>query len=384
MCETGTPTEFRWNEEDALPSRRYRARWGARPKGRAVMRDIAVETIGCDVSDKKSELFILGPDGQTVRPEPIKTTREAYRDFFQRRRAHVVIEVGQHSRWISDLLAKLGHQVTVANPRRVKLISDSDSKTDRTDAELLARLGKADVKLLAPIQHRGEEAQADLAVAKARSALVVCRTKLVNHARSVVKSFGERLPKCTSESFHLKAWPQVPEKLRPALKPVFGALQQLHLEIRTEDHTLARVAKRYPEVELLSQPDGVGLLTALVYLLTLEDKNRFKKSRMAGAFIGLRPKKDQSGNTDKQLRITKAGDPFLRRLLVGSANYILGPFGKESDLRRWGLQLASGGGKNATKRAKVALARKLAVLMHRLWVTGEPYQPVGYSKHLAA
>jgi len=348
------------------------------------MTAIAVETIGCDVSDKKSELFILTGEGRTERPDPIRSTREGYRKFFQQRPlAHVIIEVGPHSRWINDLLQKLGHQVTVANPRRVKLISESDSKTDRTDAELLARLGKADVQLLAPIQHRGEGAQADLAVAKARSALVACRTKLVNHARSVVKSFGERLPTCTPESFHTKAWPHVPERLRPALKPLFGTLQQLHLEIRTEDQTLARIAKRYPEVEVLSQPDGVGLLTALVYLLTLEDKNRFKNSRMAGAFIGLRPKKDQSGKIDKQLRITKAGDPFLRRLLVGCANYILGPFGKESDLRRWGLQLASRGGKNAMKRAKVAVGRKLAVLMHRLWVTGEQYQPVGYSKPLA-
>jgi len=346
---------------------------------------ITIETIGCDVGDKQSELTILTPDGRLERPKPIKTTRAGFREFFQHRpRAHVVIEVGQHSRWISDLLENLGHQVTVANPRRVKLISESDSKMDRTDAELLARLGKADVRLLAPIQHRGEDAQADLTVAKARDALVVCRTKLVNHARSVVKSFGERLPTCTPESFHTKAWPHVPEKLRPALKPVFGALQQLHLEIRSEDHNLARIAKTYPEVEVLSQPDGVGVLTALVYMLTLEDKNRFKKSRLAGAFIGLRPKKNQSGETDKQLRITKAGDPFLRRLLVSCANYILGPFAKDSDLRRWGMQLASRGGKNAKKRAKVAVARKLAVLMHRLWVTGEPYQPIGYAKHLAA
>jgi transposase len=129
---------------------------------------------------------------------------------------------------------------------------------------------------------------------------------------------------------------------------------------------------------VVSQIHGVGTLTALVFTLTIDDKNRIHKSRTAGAFVGLRPRKDQSGEADPQLRITKAGDPFLRRLLVNSANHVLGPFAKDSDLRRWGLQLAKRGGKNAKKRAKVAVARKLAVLMHRLWVTGEVYEPIGY------
>lgn len=338
------------------------------------------ETIGCDLGDKTSEICILLPDGTMQRPEPAKMTREAMRKLFKRPPAHVVIEVGAHSRWVSELLKKLGHRVTVANPRRLKLISQNDSKQDRQDAELLARLGRADTTLLAPVEHRSTQAQADLAVAKARDALVRCRTKLVNQARGMVKSFGERLPKCTAESFHRKAPTHVPAKLKPALAPTFRLLKQIEKEIKAHEATIEKIAKRYPEVEALTQPNGVGVLTALVYLLTLEDKTRFKNSRAAGAFVGLRPKKDQSGDVDKQLRITKAGDPFLRRLLVGSANYILGPFGADSDLRRWGLMLSKRGGKNAKKRAKVAVARKLAVLLHRLWVTGEAYQPIGHGR----
>src|SRR5439155_7443858 len=137
-------------------------------------------------------------------------------------------------------------------------------------------------------------------------------------------------------------------------------------------------AERYPDVAVGYQIHGVGTLTALVFVLTIDNKDRFTQSRMAGAFLGLRPRKDQSGKGDPQLRITKAGDPFVRRLLVNSANHILGPFGKDSDLRRWGMELAKRGGKNAKKRAKVAVARKLAALMHRLWVTGEIYEPLGY------
>jgi transposase len=339
-----------------------------------------LDNIGCDLGDKQSSLCVLSVNGGLERPKPVTTTREGLRSFFARPKAHVVMEVGTHSRWASTLLTELGHEVTVANPRRVRLISQSDSKTDAGDAELLARLGRADVALMSPVKHRGEDAQADLAVPKARDALVECRTRLVNTCRGLVKSFGERLPKCSGESFHRKARAHVPMALKPALEPLFTALEAVHEAIKQHDKEVSGLARKYPDVKVISQPDGVGVLTALVFLLTLEDKNRFKSSRMAGAFIGLRPRKSQSGEADPQLHITKAGDPFLRKLLVQCASHILGPFGKQSDLKKWALQLAARGGKNARKRARVALARKLAVLMHRLWVTGEEYQPIGYAR----
>jgi transposase len=268
----------------------------------------------------------------------------------------------------------------VANARRIALISRSDTKSDRTDAELLARLGRADPQLLSPVEHRGTEAQADLAVIKARDVLVRCRTRLVNHIRGVVKSFGDRVPSCTAESFARRTPASIPAILKPALAPLYRALRAMEAQIKAHERTVERkLAKKYPEVETVSQPNGVGILTALAFILTVENKARFQKSRMAGAFLGLQPRRSQSGDDDPQLRITKAGDPLVRRLLVNSANHILGPFGKESDLRSWGLKLAERGGKNARKRAKVAVARKLAVLMHRLWVTGETYLPVGYA-----
>jgi transposase len=268
--------------------------------------------------------------------------------------------------------------VTVANPRRLQLISSSMVKTDRRDSELLARLGRADVGLLAPIAHRGAEVQIDLAVPKARDVLVATRTKLINHVRGTLKSFGARLPSCGAECFVRKTRELVPSTLKPALDPLYLALEAIQSQIKEHEQTIERIARRRPDVAVLAQPRGVGTLTALVYLLTLEDKNRFKRSRTAAAYIGLCPRKSQSGSGDPQLRITKAGDPFLRRLLVIAANYMLGPFGGDSDLRRWGLAIAARGGKNAKKRAKVAVARKLAVLMHRLWVTGEVYQALGY------
>jgi transposase len=338
-----------------------------------------LETIGCDLGDKSSALFVIRPDETTHRPKPIATTREGFREFFKERAtAHVVVEVGTHSRWTSDELKEMGHVVTVANPRKVRLIAESDDKDDETDAELLARLGRADVKLLKPIEHRGEQVQEGLAIAKTRDALVGCRTKLVNQARGLVKSFGYRLPKCDAVAFWKLTKEEVPEQLKPALLPVYGTLEELAKQIAMCDRQLKRVAKQYPDVEIVGQPKGVGLLTALVFVLTLEDKSRFQKSRDVGPFLGLVPRKRRSSMSNPQLHITKAGDGLLRKLLVQSAHYILGPFGPDCDLRAWGQELCKRGGKNAKKRARIAVARKLSVLMHRLWVTGEEYEPIGY------
>jgi transposase len=351
-------------------------------KERTTVKKTTKETIGCDLGDLQSELCILRSEsGEIIERAKVKTTLLGFRTFFAgRTRAHVVIEAGAHSRWVHELLTELGQEVTVADPRRLKLISGSNSKTDRNDAELLARLGRADLELLHPVHHRGTQAQADLAVAKARDLLVASRTRVVNSIRGTVKSFGTRLPKCEADAFHRIARAAVPETLKPAMEPLFEMLGSIEKQIEVQEKTMEEIAKRYPDVELISQPKGVGLLTAMVFMLTVEDKKRFEKSRSAGAFLGMVPRKDQSGASDKQLSITKAGDPFVRKLLVNSANYILGPFGEDSDLKRWGLKLAERGGKNAKKRAKVAVARKLAVLMHRLWVTGEVYEPLRNAK----
>jgi transposase len=346
------------------------------------MENFITETIGCDLGDKDIEICILKAQDGDKETTTIRSSRRAVTAFFTRPPAHVVLEAGAQSRWIAELIEGLGHRVTVANPRRLKLISSSTVKTDRRDAELLARLGRADVGLLSPVEHRTTETQIDLAVPKARDVLVATRTRLINHVRGTMKSFGERLPTCGPDSFARKTRQAVPPALRPALEPLYVVLEAVQAQIREQDKTIERIADRRPDVAVLTQPRGVGTLTGLVFLLTIEDKNRFRRSRNAAAYVGLCPRKNQSGAGDPQLRITKTGDPFARRLLVTAANYMLGPFGEDSDLRRWGLSIAERGGKNAKKRAKVAVARKLAVLMHRLWVTGEVYQPLGYRQHV--
>jgi len=290
----------------------------------------------------------------------------------------IAIEAGTHSPWASRVLEELGHEVLVANSRKVRLIYSNKRKTDEIDAENLARLARLDPKLLYPLKHRGEEAQAHMALIRSREALVGTRTQLVNHVRGTVKSFGHRLPKCPARTFHKRAAEHIPEALRPALEPILETIGSLTERIRRYDRKLEAISEEhYPqETALLRQVEGVGPLTALTFVLTLEDPHRFQKSRSVGAYLGLVPARDHSGESDPQKRISKEGDEMLRRILVGSAHFILGPFGSDSDLRRHGQKIASRGAKNAKKRAAVAVARKLSVLLHRLWVTGEAYDPL--------
>lgn len=206
--------------------------------------------------------------------------------------------------------------------------------------------------------------------------LVASRTQLINHVRGVVKSFGGKLPKASAAYFHHKVKDVIPDVLKAALKPLLRSIAQLSKEIKTLEKQLAKLAKsRYPETALLRQVQGVGLLLSLGFVLTIEQATRFKKSRDVAAYLGLVPKRYQSGDRDPSLGITKRGDRFLRHLLIQSAQYLLGPFSRDCDLKRFGLRLKEKGGSGGKQRAVIAVARKLAGLLHHLWITGEVYDP---------
>jgi transposase len=344
-----------------------------------VSREQPKTTAGLDLGDKYSYLCLIDTgSGEVIEEGRLRTTPEAIRRrFASERPLRIAIETGTHSPWVSRLLEECGHEVLVANARRLRLIYSNKRKTDEIDAENLARLARLDPKLLYPVRHRGEQSQAHMALIRSRQALVDCRTQLVNHVRGAVKSFGHRLPKCPARTFHKRVQEHIPEALLPALEPLLEQIASLTERIRDFDRRLVVISEEhYPETALLRQVEGIGPLTALTFVLTLEDPYRFEKSRSVGAYLGLVPATDRSGDSDPQKRISKEGDEMLRKLLVGSAHYVLGPFGSDSDLRRHGEKIASRGGKNAKKRAAVAVARKLSVLLHRLWVTAEVYDPL--------
>jgi len=339
-------------------------------------------TIGLDLGDRSSSYCVLDAAGEITLEQKLPTTPEGMKQTFAKMpRCRLAMETGTHSPWVSRLLTALGHEVIVAHAQNVRLIVKSRRKDDRMDARTLARLARIDPQLLSPVQHRSAQAQLHLTEIRARAGLVSARTALVNAARGLVKSYGERLGKCGTFQFRQETATGLSAGLREALQPLLLEVESLNERIKEYDRRIERMSKeRYPETALLKQIKGVGDVIATTYVLTIEDPHRFRKSRDAGCFVGLQPGRRNSGESEPQLHISKQGDEYLRTLMVQGAHYILGPFGEDSDLRRWGQKLAERGGKNAKKRAVVAVARKLAVLLHRLWVSGEVYEPLRNSQ----
>jgi transposase len=302
-------------------------------------------TVGLDVSDKHVHACFLDHQGNIVEETRLVATAIALRRRFGGvERYRVVLEAGLHSPWMSRLLLDLGHELYIANPRRLRAIYQNESKSDRVDAEYLARIGRLDPALLYPLRHRSQEASADLAVLRSRSALVKGRGTLANYLGGVVKSAGGRIPHCDTRRLARKAGEYLPAELVPALTPIVETIAGLDARIRAYDQQIEEMARsRYPQTQLLRQVAGVGPITATTFVLTVEDPTRFTRARSIGSYLGLRPRQDESGTLKPQLHITKAGDANLRTMLVQCCQYILGPFGPDTDLRRWGLKLAERG-----------------------------------------
>jgi transposase len=333
-----------------------------------------VVAVGVDLGDRWSHWCALDGDGEVVGRGRVASTAGAVRKQAESwHGSRVAIENGTHSGWFSRALSQAGCVVTVANPSRWRGTAHS-AKNDANDAEALARVVRVDPRLLFPIHHRSEQAQQDLAVIRSRAQLVKTRSLLINTVRGTVKSLGHRLPRADAQYFCARTWEQVPELLRPALAPLYQTLRTITEQIGALDQAIEQLSRsRYPETARLRSVPGIGPVTALTYVLTLGSRDRFASSREAGAYLGLRPKQRQSGNRDPELGIAKNGDRYLRSLLVECSHHVLSR-GPDSALKRWGLSLNTGG-KGAKRRTLVAVARKLAVLLHRLWVTGQNFQP---------
>jgi transposase len=335
-------------------------------------------TIGLDLGDRSSHYCRLDERGRILEESKTATSPKAMEAAFGAMpRSRIALETGTHSPWVSRLLSQLGHEVIVAHARKVRLIGESRKKDDRLDAQTLARLARVDPQLLCPVKHRSAKAQADLTVIRARAGLVRARTALVNTTRGLAKSYGERLRGCNVRNMNPEKADSLSPELQTALQPLLAGIEVLSEQIREYNERIEKLAEEsYPQVRLLKQVKGVGTLIAMTFLLTLEDPHRFRKSRDVGSYLGLQPGRRNSGQSEPQMHISKEGDPYLRTLLVQGAQHILGPFGPDCDLRRWGLKLAERGGRNAKKRAIIATARKLAILLHHLWVSGEVYEPL--------
>jgi len=340
-----------------------------------ITRAVAEITVGLDLGKRFSHVVVVKRSGEIIADQRLTTSDSSLREFLgQWKGADVVFEVGPQSPWVNALVLEFGHKALAVNARELPQIYKSKKKTDRIDAhKLVEARWSQDLPL---VELRDLDKQADLAVIRTRMAFVEQRTKFVNHVRSMCSSHGFSLPKCDAAYFHRHV--EIPEKLEPALAPALVQIESLSETIKEFDRKIERLCQeKYPETKPLQTVPGVASLTALAFVLTLHNCARFKSSRTVGAYLGLVPKVDQSCDWNPQLRITKAGDPYVRKLLITAAHHILGVRGADSALRRYGLRICPEGSKNkgAKKRAIVAVARKLAVVLHHLWQTAEDYTP---------
>lgn len=343
-------------------------------------------TIGIDLSARKSAYAVMEPDGSRSEEGSFAMDRSSVEGFFRRNpRSRVVLEACTSARWVVEVAEELGHEVVVANPRTFKPISQSVRKSDRNDARLLADFGQVRPHVLGPVVLRNGNVQAARTVLVARDTLVSCRTAMINCVRSTLRDSGLALPDCAAERFHVRVRELIPQKHHEAIMPILKALEAQSASIAEHEATIAKlIREQFPETKVLQQVAGVGPITSLGFVVTIGDPNRFPRSRDVGSYFGLTPRSYASGAKTPELSISKSGDRFMRRLLVGSASYILRKGSPDTDLKRWGEAIRARGGKTAKAKSRTAVARKLAVLLHRLWVTGEAYRPLREEQSQAA
>jgi transposase len=351
-----------------------------RSKARRALQSGQAAVAGIDLGNKHSEICWLDANGEVVERRRIATSSVELEKTFGGQPALVIaIETGMHANWVRRRLEALGHLVYVADAKRVKLIWETKSKDDRRDAQLLAEVVLRWPELLHAVPGRSLESEHGRALLTLRAALVDARTELINSVRGVTKSFGEKLPAADTAAFARKAGPALPAELRELVHATLLVIEQMSAQIAVYDKQVLKLCDGpyAAATRRLRSIPGVGPLTALAFVLELDnDPGRLRNSRAAGALVGLRPGRKESGESKPELGITKTGNRMLRRYLVQCAHYMLGAFGKDCALRRWGLGLA---GRRSSKRGKrcaiVATARKLAVLLHTLWRKDQDFDP---------
>jgi transposase len=335
--------------------------------------------IGVDLGDTKHAICVTDKDGDILKEYFITNTKASLKKLIQAYPLTLVaMEVGSHSPWISRYIAELGAKTIVANPRKLRAIYSNERKCDELDARMLAKIARLDTDLLYPVTHIDEQQQIDSLALKMRDSLVKQRVACLLTVKTTLKSLGLRIQKSSSPCFAGRAREYLVDQpeILCLISPSLIVLESLTDQIKILDKKVdALIKDKYPAAQRLQQIQGVGPITSLSFALYI-DPNNFKHTRDVGAYLGLVPRRDQSGKIDKQLSISKTGNTKLRCLLVQASHYIMGPFGPECDLRKHGLKLASKGGKIAKRKAVVAVARKLSVVMLTLLQQQSDYRPI--------
>ena len=330
-------------------------------------------TIGADVSDRTTKICVMtkaeGGERRIVLETTCATTKAGLEEAFSKfdRSWPVAFETGTHCRWMDGVFRKMGFKTIVGNPGKIPSITKSNTKNDRNDARELARLAIADPAMLHPVFLRDEVYQQMLRFHHARNMLISQRTQSINQIRGFAKSVGHRIECSSTEKFHEQGKAGWPRELEECAWPLMGMLKTINLKIKAYDKLIARLAER-PEfksmVERVRVVYGVGIIGSTVFVAAIGGRpDRFAHTRDIGPYFGMIPKQEQSGDDDKQLHITHAGADIVRTTLVECAGVVMMDKSKDTDLKLKGLRIAMHGGKIARKKAKVAVARGLAVAM---------------------
>lgn len=336
------------------------------------MNDAYYTAIGIDVSDRKSQVCVMTKtqgSPKVVLETTIPTTKEGLSKFLatQDKASPVTFETGAHCRWMSDVASAAGFRVFVANPCRLRMITESKTKNDVNDARTLARMTLADVGLLHPVKLRSAEHQKMINLHELRNGLVKERTRAIVQLRGIAKSMGFRIPKCSTACFHRLDTSSWPQEFNDVAWPMMKHLEQVAITIKTCEKQIRELAATptfKAQVDRLMEIRYVGLFVATGFVAVIGgDVERFEKARDVGPWLGLAPKQDQSGDVDRQCHVTKAGSPFMRRLLTESAQMILREGSDDTDLKAKGLRICQRGAKIAKRKAVTAVARSLAVMM---------------------
>lgn len=342
--------------------------------------------IGVDVSDRESKICVMNRDcgmNSVIIETTCATTKEGFGECFDKfdRSWPVVFETGTHCRWMKQHFESLGFSTVVANPAEVKLIVDSNAKSDKSDARKLARLALAGFDLLKPVKLRDEIYQRMLRYHESRLLLIECRNSMICQVRCYAKSCGFRIPECAAEKFHETDKSLWPTEFEQMIWPTMDAIKTLNQKIAAFNVMIKELAEQpafKKQVDRAREVHGVGLIGATVLIAAIGgDVDRFEHARDIGPYIGMVPKKSQSGDSDPQLGMTKAGNELVRKVLVECANVVMKSNARDTDLKLKGLRISSRGGKIARKKAKIAVARGIAVQIVALLKYPErPYIPL--------
>lgn len=326
--------------------------------------------IALDVSDRTAKVCVMGKIAgrkHIIEQTTIQMTKDAFRAYLGAKNPSwpVVFETGTHCRWMENTVKSLGMKPIVANPARMRMMSESNTKNDRNDARELAQMALADVDLLHPVSLRGETCQQMLRLLKARDAMVAVRTKFVNQLRGFAKSMGFRLPGCSARKVGRLDKTQWPDDFEAVAWPIMDVLETLELKIKAYESQIRKLASS-PELEAkidrVREVYGIGLLSGCALVASIDaNPERFSKARDAGAYFGLVPKQRQSGEMDMQCHITMAGSEYVRNLMVESAQIALRDGAKDTDIKLKGLRICERGGRIARRKAVIAVARCLVV-----------------------